>query len=147
MSSQGTKVRTTAHQNAAIQAVGWSATCQQDWRMRRKSCRWNQHLAQKSRTNYITTLETPPDNIRQRQSKGEPSRTERRSRYFSESPMCWKTHLVELKNPNWSDTNSDGHTRITMGGESALPTNPDKGHTENRKTNYSDCPRDASTGD
>ena len=56
-------------------------------------------------------------------------------------------HLVKLKeNQLWADANHDIHIRINIGGESASPTNPEKGRAGKHKKTNADRLKYESTG-
>ena len=48
---------------------------------------------------------------------------------------------------NRADAKNDVHAGITMGVEATKPTKPEKGLIVKHRTNYSECPRYALTGD
>ena len=92
-------------------------------------------------------LRIPLQKKLEKNSKGNPSRTERSPQTFSERPRCWNATCKNKQSQNWSDANHYGHSRINMGVESISPTKPEKVRAGKHKIKYSYRLKDTLTGD
>ena len=76
--------------------------------------------------------------------KGNPQERSKFPKIFPKSQGVGNTPFKNKQYQHRAAANRDRHIMVKMGGESASPTNPEKGRTDKRRKKYADRLKDAS---